>query len=79
LNNTFFLFWCSTVSTSVGAGRFVPMVMVVERGDTTGMLSLFQISVSYSKFCYIVLCVNMIGLWKKKKMVLEAIYGISQV
>jgi hypothetical protein len=32
------------------------MVMVVERGDSTGALGLFQILVSYSQFCYVVLC-----------------------
>jgi hypothetical protein len=75
-NNTYFL--CFTVSTSGGVGRRVPVVMVGKRGYTTGVLSLFQISVSCSQFCYVELFVNMTGLWGKKKMVLEAIYGISQ-
>jgi hypothetical protein len=33
-------------------GRFVPMAMVVERGDATDALGIFQISVSYSQFYY---------------------------
>jgi hypothetical protein len=34
LNNTFFR--CFTISISSVVGRFVPMIMVVERGDATG-------------------------------------------
>jgi hypothetical protein len=41
------------VSTGGGVGRFVPMVMVMERGDTTGAHGLF-----YSQFHYLVLCVK---------------------
>lgn len=49
---------CCMVSISCGLGRFVLMVMVVEKGDTAGAFGLFQILVSYSNFCYIVLCVR---------------------
>jgi hypothetical protein len=56
LNNT--LSWYFTVSIGGEVGRFVPMVMVVERGDATGVLGLFQILESYSQFCYVVLCTS---------------------
>jgi hypothetical protein len=36
------------VSISGGVGRFVPMVMLVDRGDATSALGIFQILVSYS-------------------------------
>jgi hypothetical protein len=39
-------------------GRFVPMVMVVERWDAADALGLFQILVSYSQFHYIVLFIS---------------------
>jgi hypothetical protein len=42
LNSTFFL--CFTVSISGGVGSFVPMAMVVERGDATGVLDLWSFS-----------------------------------
>jgi hypothetical protein len=41
-----------------GVGRFVPVVMVLERGDATGVLGLFQILVSYSEFHHVILCVS---------------------
>jgi hypothetical protein len=56
LNNTFSLFF--TVSIGGRVGRFVPMVIVVERGNTTGAFKLFQILVSYSQFRYVILCVS---------------------
>jgi hypothetical protein len=34
------------------------MVMVVESGNATGMLGLYQILVSYSQFHYTVLCIS---------------------
>jgi hypothetical protein len=45
-----------TVSISGGVWRFVPMVMAVDIGNATGALGLFQILVSFSQFCYVVLC-----------------------
>jgi hypothetical protein len=42
------------VSIGGGAGRFVSVVMMVERGDATGVLVLFQIS----QFNYIVFCTS---------------------
>jgi hypothetical protein len=53
-----FSFWCFMVSNSFGVGRFVLMVMAVERGDATGALGLFQILVSYSQFCYVIFRVS---------------------
>jgi hypothetical protein len=41
-----------------GVGRFVPIIMVVERADATGMLGLLQILVSYSESHCIVLCIS---------------------
>jgi hypothetical protein len=41
---------CFVVSISGGVGNFVPVVMVVQRGDAAGVLGLFQILVSYSHF-----------------------------
>jgi hypothetical protein len=38
------------VGISGGVGRFVPVVMVVETGDATGVLCLFPILVYYSQF-----------------------------
>jgi hypothetical protein len=38
----YLLFQCLMVSISGGVGRFVPMVMVVERGDVTGALVFFR-------------------------------------
>jgi hypothetical protein len=53
-NNTFLsLFMFSIIG---GVGMFVPVVMVVERGDATGVFGHFQILVSYSQFRYIVFC-----------------------
>jgi hypothetical protein len=57
-SNSSFYFRCFTVSIGGGVDRFVPVVMVVEREDTTDVLGHFQILVSYSQFCYIVLCVT---------------------
>jgi hypothetical protein len=37
-----YFFWYFMVSISGGVGRFVQMVMVVERGDATGVLGLFK-------------------------------------
>jgi hypothetical protein len=54
----FFFFWCLTVSIGGGVGRFVPMVMVVERGDVTCALGIFQILVPCSQFRYVLLCVS---------------------
>jgi hypothetical protein len=34
--------WCIMVSICGGLGRFVPMVMVVERGDATGVHGFFK-------------------------------------
>jgi hypothetical protein len=34
------------------------MVIVVDRGDGTGVFDLFQILVSCSQFCYVVLCIS---------------------
>jgi hypothetical protein len=50
-------FCCFMVSIGGGVGRFVPVVMVVEREDGTGAWS-FQILMSFSHLCYIVLCIN---------------------
>jgi hypothetical protein len=47
-----------TVIIGGGVGRFVPVDMVVERGDATGALGLLQILVSYSQFCYVVPCIS---------------------
>jgi hypothetical protein len=54
----YFSFQCFMVSISGGTGRFVPMVMVVERRDTMGAFGLSQILVTYSQFHYAVLCVS---------------------
>jgi hypothetical protein len=54
----YLFFQCFTFNISGGVGRFVSNVVVVERGDTTGVLSLFEILVSYSHFCYMVLCIS---------------------
>jgi hypothetical protein len=35
--NTTSYFWCFTDSIGGGVGRFVPMIMEVERGDATGV------------------------------------------
>jgi hypothetical protein len=46
------------VSIGGRVGRFVPVVMVVERGDATDVHGLFQLLVSHSQFHYFVLCVS---------------------
>jgi hypothetical protein len=51
-----YLFQFFIVSTSNGARRFVPMVLVVDRGNATGQLDLFQILMSCSQFHYTDLC-----------------------
>jgi hypothetical protein len=53
---------CFMVSICGGVGRFVPMIMVVERGDTTGAFGLFQILVSCSQFRYVVMCINLVKM-----------------
>jgi hypothetical protein len=50
------------VSIGGGVGRFVPVVMLVERGDATGALGHFLILVSHSQFHYIVLCVSLVKM-----------------
>jgi hypothetical protein len=37
-----YLLWCFTVSIGGGVGRFVPVVMVVERGDATMCVVFFN-------------------------------------
>jgi hypothetical protein len=49
----FFFCWV-VVSIGGGVGRFVPK-FVVERGDATGALDLFEMLVCYIQFCYILL------------------------
>jgi hypothetical protein len=53
------------VSIGGGVGRFVPMIIVEERGDVTGVLGLFQILVSYSQFRYDVLCASKVKMIDK--------------
>jgi hypothetical protein len=38
----YILFQCFTVSIGDVVGRFIPVVMVVERGNATGVLGLFK-------------------------------------
>jgi hypothetical protein len=45
------------VGVDGGLGRFVLVLMVVERGMQQG-LGLFKILVSYNQICYIVLCIS---------------------
>jgi hypothetical protein len=47
---------CFAVSISGGVGRFVPMVMVVERGDATDVFSLCQLLVSQSILLHCTVC-----------------------
>jgi hypothetical protein len=48
-------FWCIRISIIGGVRRFVLMGMMMEKGDVTDMLGLFQIIVPCSQFLYIVL------------------------
>jgi hypothetical protein len=48
-------FHCCVVSVSGGLGRFIPMTVMVERGDDTGAFGLSQ---SYSQFHYVILCIS---------------------
>jgi hypothetical protein len=46
-----YIFLCFMVSISGGVGRFVPIIKLVEKGDATGVLGLFQILVSIPLHC----------------------------
>jgi hypothetical protein len=54
-------FFCALVSIVGVVGRFVVMVMIVEE-EMLQVLGLLQISVSYSQFCYTVLCMSYINV-----------------
>lgn len=51
-----------TVSITGGVRRFLPVVMMLEKEDATGVLNLFQMALSFCQLCYVALCSSLVKI-----------------